>query len=166
MDLDKISLEELKNQLVEARLENNCLRSEIEFLRQNPSSESQNFYRFLTDNDTQNLILLDPEGKILAVSALASAASKTLYGKTLAPGGAITEVIPPEQVKHFSRLLNDTLAGRTASADFPLNTPDDQQRWVRYHFRPARKSNGKFSGVIVSTIEITEQKLAEKARLE
>lgn len=166
MDLDKISLEELKNQLVEARLENNCLRSEIEFLRQNPSSESQNLYRFLTDNDTQNLILLDPEGKILAVSALASAASKTLYGKMLVPDDAIAEVIPPEQVEHFFHLLKASFAGRTASADFSLNTPDDQQRWVRYNFRPARKSNGKSIGVIVTTVEITEQKLAEKARLE
>ncbi|NPV75502.1 MAG: PAS domain S-box protein [Anaerolineae bacterium] len=166
MCLDKISLEALENQLAKVQLENDRLRKEIEFLQQNSPSDMQNLYRFLSDNDTQNLVLLDPEGKIVAASSLASVASKTLYGKTLTPGKFITEVIPAEHAEQFSRLLNAALAGKTGSADFPLFAPDSRQRWLRYHFRPARKSSEKSIGVFMTTVEITDQKQAEIARQE
>lgn len=166
MDLNKISPEELETQLAKARLENDRLRKEIEFLRQSPPSDLQNLYRFLADNDTQNLVLLDSEGKIVAASSLASAASKTLYGKTLTPGKFILEYIPAGQAEQFSRLLNASLAGKTGSADFSLSGPDGRQRWLKYHFRPARKSSEKFIGVFMTVVEITDQKLAEIARQE
>lgn len=166
MRIKKPSYEELEQKLAASQIEISRLSKEIQEFKSQILTSEESLHRFLSENDTQNLVLISPEFIILAVSSLARIDSENLYGERFTPGRSFFDFIPQSEHEDYYRLLQEVSAGTPATIENVLTGKDGQTHWMEYNFRPARKLDGKPLGIFSTTREITAQKLAELARQE
>ncbi|MCC6147634.1 MAG: GAF domain-containing protein [Anaerolineaceae bacterium] len=163
MNLKSLSREELEKQLEEAWLKNESLQQEMLHHRLGSSSDLETSQRFLKENDSQNLLLLNSEGQIAAASSLALASAENLYGKAFTIGTSIFEYLGPPVCNDLSQLLEAALSGKTISTDVSFEGKNGRPSWYRYYLRPVLERGEKPTGIFVDAFEITAQKQAEQS---
>ncbi|MDZ4726247.1 MAG: PAS domain S-box protein [Leptospira sp.] len=122
-----------------------------------------NFRTIFQATDTA-YILLDKDLRVILFNSLAEKYSKFLFNHNPKIGDKIIEHVLAERKKALSDNLNKVLGGEKLEYNVNLNLPDGKEIWIQNRFLPILNHDGSILGVMLSTRDITDQKLEEIQR--
>lgn len=129
---------------------------------ENTLAESEATLRAIFDCSHEALVLLDPDGMILAFNPMAADRADRLFGKNIQAGRSIIEFVEPGQEGAFARLLRSVVdRGARAGAHREYWTPTGSE-WYEITYSPVKAPNGTLVGICMSARDVTEQKQAEE----
>ena len=130
--------------------------AELELQRQDTLRQSQGMMQALLDSSTEGVLLLDTEGRFLALN---EAAART-FGRSVAEliGADIYALLPPELAASRRAIAQEVM--RTGQ---PVRFVDRrQERWLDSSLCPLRDGQGRIVGLSIFARDITEQRQAQE----
>ena len=129
------------------------------------SEDAIRFQANLLDTVEQSVIAANLDGTIIYWNRFAH----ELYGYSAAEavGRSVTALITPDtEHPHAERLMSGLSAGKSWSGEFTVKTKDGKVFPAQIFNTPVRNGDGKLTGIIGVSFDITERKNAETAIVE
>ena len=109
-------------------------------------------------------ILIKPDYAIQTFNRVAATNVKTIFNKKLRPGNSILDYTLPHTRSGLISNFAKTLKGEVITLDYPFPTKDTV-RWYNFTYVPVKDASGKITGVLFSSLDITDRKQAEEKLL-
>ncbi|MCC7209062.1 MAG: PAS domain-containing protein [Anaerolineae bacterium] len=122
--------------------------------------------RAMLNNGSQAFVLLDRDGLIQAHNDIVIERARPLFGKAFQLGKPIYDVLPDAARIIFRDAFPRVLRGESHRQEMGLVADDDGTYWFRIDFTPVATEEGRIIGACISALDITEQRDAEKRRLD
>lgn len=123
---------------------------------------AESLLRAALDGGLQNLVLLDEHLHIIDGDRKTFDFMKEVHKFDNPVGESILRFMAPEQHGFFLEAYQRALAGLEQETEVEVQLPNEK-RWFKVLLRPLVGDNGATSGVVYSTLDITNRVLAEKA---
>jgi PAS domain S-box-containing protein len=119
----------------------------------------------LLENTEISFVLINPDLTIRSFNSKAIDYSKKVFGTSIEIGESILDFTLAETKDGFKNNLKKCLQGETTKLDLGLPT-NDPQMWFNFSYIPVKDINGKVTGVLFSSLNITKRKQVENALAE
>ncbi len=123
----------------------------------------QDNLRTIYDNDKTGFVLVDTEGRVLNFSELGARFAIKIMGKELYDGALFRDYVGPEYYETYEANFAKALRGEAISVDRKYSGLDREGFWMRGGYNPIISDKGEINGVVLTLMDITEQKQAEEA---
>jgi len=128
--------------------------------------KSEERLRTIFDHTVQSFILIDENGKIIAVNKVAHSMTMDIFGKEITEGEFITQYdildnMPSDLLTFYKSALN----GIENNTSISMQKTSDQLAYYNCSFSPVVDDNRAISGVLLVITDISEQKKWENELL-
>jgi PAS domain S-box-containing protein len=133
-------------------------------LLENALHRSEIQYELLFNRASEGIGYYDPQGKVLAVNAIALERIERQLEEVI--GLSVVDLFGPDFGREVQKRIDESItAGRPQSYDDLVSLPIGT-KWYLSHYAPVADSDGAVHGVIVISTDITERKDLEREVLQ
>ncbi|WP_027003994.1 PAS domain-containing protein [Hugenholtzia roseola] len=123
--------------------------------------DSEKKLQALFNSSRESHVLVSPLGIILSFNKVAEKIAYSFFKKELKEGINIKEVLPPNSIETYERILPQTLAGKTTTIQL-IRHLEDIPVWFEVTYRPVYDKKNQILGISINTLNIDEKKRAEE----
>ncbi len=116
--------------------------------------------RAIMDSSIQAFWLVDKELRIQAFNKASAQIVQDSLGREIVLGESILHYVRPERKERFMESMQSALEGKTVIYEEHFQTTRAEEQWVELMYLPTYQADGSIIGVTLSTINITDRKLA------
>lgn len=127
---------------------------------ENKLLQSETNLRAIMDSSIQAFWLVDKELQIQAFNKASAQIVQDSLGREIVLGESILHYVRPERRERFMESVQSALEGKTVIYEEHFQTADVEEQWAELMYLPTYQADGSIIGVTLSTINITDRKLA------
>jgi diguanylate cyclase (GGDEF)-like protein/PAS domain S-box-containing protein len=117
----------------------------------------------LFNNTLQDMILLDLEGKVVAINKRAKSTTRTFFGAVLTVGESLYDFLPPQYRENAQDSFKRACQGELVTAERQITAYDNRaEYWIELNYIPAYDHTRQVVGVCFAALDITARKQAEE----
>lgn len=127
---------------------------------ENQLSRSEANLRAIMDSSIQAFWLIDKALQVQAFNKASAQIVQDTFAREIAVGDSILDYVRPERQGRFMESTQSALSGEVIIYEEHFQIPGVGEQWVELMYLPTYQSDGSIIGITISTINITERKLA------
>ncbi len=127
--------------------------------------ESDALLKAIINNTRHMFIMIYRDYSILSISKMATEYYKELFQRKVKPGDNMLELIYQGHQDSFKRNFKEALNGNTTQVNNNLQTVK-KELFFTFNYEPVIENDGRIEKVVLSIIDITEQKKVEQEEFE
>ncbi|MBL7993417.1 MAG: PAS domain S-box protein [Candidatus Kapabacteria bacterium] len=127
---------------------------------ENQLSRSEANLRAIMDSSIQAFWLIDKALRVQAFNKASAQIVQDTFAREIAVGDSILDYVRPERQERFMESTQSALNGEVIIYEEHFQIPSVGEQWVELMYLPTYQSDGSIIGVTISTVNITERKLA------
>ncbi len=127
--------------------------------------QSEAKLKAILNSSMQTFVLLDKNRKILAFNKIIKGITQQLFHKEISEGALMDEFILPGDREDFKADFARALDGKPVNAERKFSIKNKEYNYSTY-YNPVYDAEGNIYAVSMNSLDITQQKKAQKARLE
>lgn len=122
--------------------------------------QSEANLRAIMDSSIQAFWLTDTELRIQTFNKVTKQIVQFLFGREIVIGESILNYVLPEQREQFIASAERALAGEAVIYEESFIMQNSEEQWSELMYLPTRNAEGTIIGLTLSTVNITDRKLA------
>ncbi|HWP38518.1 MAG TPA: PAS domain S-box protein, partial [Gemmatimonadales bacterium] len=123
---------------------------------------SERRLRAVIQHEPECVKILDRSGRVLEMNPAGLAMIEADFAAQVV-GRDVSDLVNPEYRAAFRRLVADGFAGRPGVLEFSLTGLKGTVRWLETRTAPLREEDGRITGLLGVTRDVTERRRAEEA---
>ena len=125
--------------------------------------QSEENLKAIFENTSEGFIFVDTEGIVKVFNNRSQESIIFIRQEKLRVGASVYELIEPERVAFFRKVMDRVLEGNVVQYDRSFTLKDGQVEWISFTFNPVRRDN-VINGLCITGRNITAKKLAEQQK--
>lgn len=126
--------------------------------------QSEENLKAVFENASEGFVLTDRQGIVKAVNRNARECVLFNPGDKILPGKNIFDFADEARKPYVEKLIDEVLQGKSVQYDHPFTNKDGGTTWMRLTYNPVREDKTTITGICISGLDITDQKLAEQQK--
>lgn len=123
---------------------------------------SENKLKSILENSLDQVILINPDYKILLFNKIAQYKTSQIFSKYMQEGDSIFDYVKDDDIDHFKETFSKALKGDVSTGSKKISDDVGNDFWYQYKYSPIYTESNDIIGVCYVKNDITQLKLTEK----